>query len=200
MIELSATAGYALMAMGFLANSPDRWVLAREITLKTGITGPYLSRVLYTLVKAGLVMAKRGYRGGFCLTRPAEQVSIKEIVNAIERRSPKQRCLLGLPECADHTCCPVHNIWKTARAQLEASLNSLTLAEIAEVIAKRGSTAIQLSPEMAVGTSKAPNTCETSDPKATRRSRASGIDRIGHQQQCQKREDENDKRVAINPV
>ncbi len=140
MLELSTTAGYALLALGYLERCRDRWVLAREIARHTGVAPPYLSRILYTLVKAGIVNAKRGYRGGFCLSRPGSRIAVLDVVDAVEHRPREPRCLLGLAECSDRTACPVHALWKTARSQVEAQLARLTLDQIAEAVARRGAT------------------------------------------------------------
>jgi Rrf2 family protein len=136
-LELSATAGYALQALSCLHTAPGRWVLARDIAARTRVAGPYLSRILYTLVKAGLISAKRGYRGGFRLARPAERLSVMEIVEAVEKRPRSSHCLLGLAECSDRNGCPVHVLWKAARARVEESLARLTLAEVAAAMLKR---------------------------------------------------------------
>lgn len=139
------------MATGFLARSCGRWVQSKEIAAQTGVAGPYLSQILHTLVKAGLVIAKRGYRGGFRLVRPAEEVTVMEVVEAMEKRSRSPRCLLGLTECTDHQGCPVHLLWKTTRPQVEARLSQLTLAEVAEAMAQRAPRAIRQTSESIVG-------------------------------------------------
>jgi Rrf2 family protein len=134
MLELSSTSGYAVLALAFLAGSDGRWVLAKDIAVATGIAGPYLSRILHTLAKAGVIRAKRGYRGGFVLARPAAKIGLLEIVNAVEERSVAPRCLLGLSECSDEHDCPVHCVWKSARTRIEACLQRLTLAEVAPAV------------------------------------------------------------------
>lgn len=131
MFGLSHTAGYALLALAYLEDREGHWVLAKDIAAATGTAGPYLSKILHTLAKVGLIRAKRGYRGGFALARPAAEIGLLEIVDAVEDRARTPRCLLGLVECSDQRDCPVHHVWKTARTRIEAYLQRLTLAEIA---------------------------------------------------------------------
>jgi Rrf2 family protein len=142
LLELSTTAGYALLALGYLERARDRWVLANEIAEHTNVAPPYLSRILHMLAKAGLVKAKRGYRGGFCLARQSTEIAVLDIVSAVEHQPRVQRCLLGLVECSDHTACPVHLMWKTARSQIEASLACLTLDQVANAVSMRGEQAV----------------------------------------------------------
>ncbi len=138
MLEFSNTSGYAILALCHVAGQDARWVLAREIAAETGIAGPYLSKILHTLVKAGLLRAKRGYRGGVALARPAAQINILEVVAVVERRPRAPGCLLGLSDCSDLHACPVHRVWKVTRAQIEDSLRRLTLAAVARTVLARG--------------------------------------------------------------
>jgi Rrf2 family protein len=137
MLEFSNTSGYAILALCHVAGRGARWVLAREIAAETGIAGPYLSKILHTLVKAGLLRAKRGYRGGVALARPARQINILEVVGVIERQPRAPGCLLGLSDCSDLYACPVHRVWKVTRAQVERSLRRLTLAAVARTVLAR---------------------------------------------------------------
>ena len=136
MLGLSNTAGYALLAIAYLEGCAGRRVLAKDIAAATGIAGPYLSKILHTLAKAGLIRAKRGYQGGFLLARPAAQTRLLEIVDALDERSGTPRCLLGLVECSDERDCPVHRVWKSARLRIEACLERLTLADMATAVCK----------------------------------------------------------------
>ena len=131
MLEISTTAGYAILALSFIAACSGRWVLAKEISAHTGVSGPYLSKILYNLAKTGLIRAKRGYRGGFALSRPAARISVMDIVVAVEGRTQGLQCLLGLRECSDMNSCPVHRVWKATRTEILGRLKRLTLAEVA---------------------------------------------------------------------
>lgn len=137
MLEFSTSTGYALLALGYLARCPDRWVLAKEIAQHTQVAGPYLSRILHTLEGAGFVTSKRGYQGGFQLARPAAQIAILDIVEAVEREPRISRCLLGLAQCSDETDCPLHDLWKTARARIESRLAKLRLNELTDSLVRR---------------------------------------------------------------
>ncbi len=132
MLGLSNTAGYAILALGCMQETSEAWVLSKDIAARTGISSMYLSKILHGLAKSGLILAKRGYRGGFRLSRPAAKISVLEVVEAVEGRTWAPRCLLGLTECSDEEACPVHVFWKVTRGKIEAQLRKLTVTQVAD--------------------------------------------------------------------
>lgn len=142
MIGFSQTTGYAIQALACLAGHETRLVQAKEIAACTGIPGPYLSKVLNTLSRAGLLLSKRGYRGGVGLARPADQIGLKDIAAAVEGNEWLPNCLLGLPVTEDECCCPLHGFWKEARAQIEERLAALTLGDVLRFMQQRGRTLV----------------------------------------------------------
>jgi len=140
MLCLSQTTGYTVLALSCLADvREDRWVLADSISQCTGIPRAYLSKILHSLRSSGLIHAKRGYRGGFALSRPAERISVMDVAMAVEGRAWLPKCLLGLSECSDERACPTHEFWSEQRTQIEKKLSELSLREVAEYEKKRGS-------------------------------------------------------------
>lgn len=132
MLGLSQTTGYAIRALCCVQRAGPRRILSRQVARATGIPPAYLSKLLHALGQYGLILTKRGYRGGFSLARPAQQISLLEIVDAIEGPRWRRGCLLGLAECSDERACPAHAYWKQARQELESQLRELTLARVAE--------------------------------------------------------------------
>jgi Rrf2 family protein len=130
MLSLSQTTGYAILALSCLVGDEDRWVLSKDIAATTGIPGPYLSRVLHALGQSGLIRAKRGYRGGFALARPASRISLLDVAEAVEGRDWKAPCLLGLTSCAQIRACPTHTFWTRELARIERELRKTTLAQV----------------------------------------------------------------------
>ena len=132
MLELSRTSGYAIMALSRLPGPGGTWSLAKDIASSSGIPRAYLSSILNALARNGLIRAKRGYRGGFALTQPAEKISVVQVVEAVEGRAWRDGCLLGLSRCSDERACPSHVFWRTQKDKIERFLRSVTLAEVAE--------------------------------------------------------------------
>lgn len=138
MLALSRTAGYAILALSCMDETAQQWVLVKDIVGRVNVPGPYLSKILHALASAGVVRAKRGYRGGFMLARPASQVSIAEIVNAIEGAGWLGGCMLGFTECSDDRACPAHALCITERAKIRNFLDNLTLKDVADFELRHG--------------------------------------------------------------
>ncbi|MBN1126231.1 MAG: Rrf2 family transcriptional regulator [Sedimentisphaerales bacterium] len=84
-MKISRSAGYGLMATGYIAQSQtDGLVLASRISKDYQIPLEYLLKILQNLVRAHVLRSKRGPHGGFCLARPAEEISILEIIEAVD--------------------------------------------------------------------------------------------------------------------
>ena len=132
MFGLSNTSGYGILALSCLVMHPDQWVLAQQITETTSVPKPYLLKILNLLAEAKLIEAKRGYRGGFRLARPATEISLWEIAEAIEGPHLLARCLLGLADCRDDRACPTHDFWREERRRIEKQLHVINLAQIAD--------------------------------------------------------------------
>ena len=124
----SQTTEYALRATVILAGTPERPRTTSEIATATQVPAGYLSKVLQSLVKTGLIRAVRGLRGGYLLARPSDEITVLEVVNAIEPLGRIRECPLGLPE---HTAlCPLHQQIDDAIATIESQLASKTLQDM----------------------------------------------------------------------
>lgn len=132
MLALSQTSGYAILALACLDAPGGEWRLAREIAAEIDVPAPYLSKILHSLALANVILAKRGYRGGFTLARPAASINVIEIVEAVDGHRWIGKCLLGLSECSDERGCPTHAFWKATRTEIERRLRRLTLVEVAK--------------------------------------------------------------------
>jgi Rrf2 family protein len=137
-LSLSHTTGYAILALACLEGAGDRWVLSTEIAELTGIPRPYLSRVLHTLRRSGLVRAKRGYRGGFALARPAGGISMLDVAEAIEGNRWMPCCLLGMMGVAAAKACPTQGFWNRELARITDKLSKTTLVDVAKCAQQSG--------------------------------------------------------------
>jgi len=133
---LTVRSGYAILALACLNSRQGQWVLVQEIADRTDIPKPYLHKILHALGKCGLIHTKRGYHGGMALSRPAAQITLLDVVQAVEGEKWSKRCLLGLAECSDERACPTHDFWKTERKRIEDKLKKITLAKVADYESK----------------------------------------------------------------
>jgi Rrf2 family transcriptional regulator, nitric oxide-sensitive transcriptional repressor len=125
----SQTVEYALRAMVCLADPARMPQTNRRIAKITKVPAAYLSKVLQNLRDARLVDAHRGVQGGFLLSRPAEQITILQVVNAVEPIRRIVVCPLGL-ESHGARLCPLHKKLDQALAHAEAAFGSTTLADL----------------------------------------------------------------------
>ena len=134
---LSQTVEYALRAMFHLASlDPESAVNSQSISEKTKVPKGYLSKILRDLVVASLIHSQRGPSGGFTLARPASQISILDVINAVDPLLRINNCPLGDPE---HTeLCPLHSRLDEAIAMIESRFRSTTLAEVVASTAHPG--------------------------------------------------------------
>ncbi|MDQ6677799.1 MAG: Rrf2 family transcriptional regulator [Acidobacteriota bacterium] len=131
---LSQTAEYALRAMVALAQTGSQAQTAHQIAQRTHVPLDYLSKVLNLLARAGLVTAQRGRGGGFQAGRPAGQVSVFQIIDAVDPLKRIHTCPLGLAAHGSNLC-PLHRkLDDAARATAEA-FHETTLASISGVTA-----------------------------------------------------------------
>jgi Rrf2 family protein len=130
MMCLSQTAGYAIHALGYLADHSHGLCLIRDIAKKTQIPKPYLAKIINQLAREGLVSAKRGYRGGIFLARPPAEISLLQVVEAIEGKGWIGECMLGLDDCHAQHVCPTHDIWRRIREEVADALRRSTLSDV----------------------------------------------------------------------
>jgi len=127
---ISKTSGYAVHALGCIENGHGQPCFVRDVAQKTGLKKPYLAKIINQLVHHGFLVGKRGYRGGVSLARPAEQISLLQIVEAMEGAGWRHACLFGLQECPSQTLCPAHRVWQDMQSTLERLLRTTTLAQV----------------------------------------------------------------------
>lgn len=129
---LSRKTGYGILALGCVEANPKERVLTKDIAACTGIPLPFLSQILHALRQAGLVLSKRGSRGGVALARPAQTISLLDVVEALDGPNWFPPCLLGLDDCFDLSACPTDEFWTKERGRIEAELRRLTIADTAD--------------------------------------------------------------------
>ncbi|HMX45808.1 MAG TPA: Rrf2 family transcriptional regulator [Candidatus Obscuribacter sp.] len=125
---ISQTAEYALRAMVFLAMK-DGAATGQEIAAVTLVPGGYLSKIMQQLAKAKLVHSQRGIGGGFTLARQAKEISILDIVNAVDPIKHIRSCPLDIKSHGVNLC-PLHARLSTASRQVEEAFAKSTLAEL----------------------------------------------------------------------
>jgi Rrf2 family protein len=129
-MRLSARADYALRAAIELADSGEGHVTADQLAKAQKIPAKFLEAILTQLRRAGLVRSQRGPDGGFWLARPAEEISLADIIRAID--GPLLGVRGELPENLGYIGAaePLQVVWIALRANERVILEEVTLAHI----------------------------------------------------------------------
>jgi Rrf2 family protein len=126
---ISQTAEYALRAAVFLADQAGRPLTTQEIADATRVPAGYLSKVLGLLARAGVVHSQRGLHGGFSLARKPEDLSVLDVINAVDPIQRINTCPLGLKAHGTELC-PLHRRLDDAMASIEKAFGDSTLADL----------------------------------------------------------------------
>jgi Rrf2 family nitric oxide-sensitive transcriptional repressor len=125
----SQTVEYALRAVAHLAYEAPSPRTTEQVAEATRVPPAYLSKVLQALSRGGIVKSQRGVGGGMSLAKPAAELTILEVVNAVEPIQRIKSCPLGLKSHGVRLC-PLHRRVDDAMAMVEAAFGKTTLAEI----------------------------------------------------------------------
>ena len=130
-MKLSAKSRYASRILLDLAmhdgGAPQR---VADIAGRTGITVPFIEQIIKPLKHAGMVASRRGAAGGHQLGRPAETITLGDIVRVMEGKVELAACLSSPEICERTAACPTRSAWKRVTEAMLRELDTITLAEL----------------------------------------------------------------------
>lgn len=128
----SASTTHALRALAWLAaHGGNGAILGRDLAGKLKIPPDYLSKVLATLARSGLLTASRGAKGGYRLARPPERIRLVEVVTPFEGKRARSGCLLRPDRpCRESSACSAHTSWGGVNEAYREFLEKTTVADI----------------------------------------------------------------------
>jgi Rrf2 family protein len=131
-MQLTMTGEYAIRAMLHLASLQFGTVAQiSEVSRSWDIPENFLRKISAQLTNAGLVASQRGLGGGITLGRPAEVITLFDIIEAVEGKISLNKCLMCDAACPRDSWCAVHLVWCEAQAKLKEVLSSKSLAQLA---------------------------------------------------------------------
>ena len=131
-LQLTRGAEYAIRAMTYLARYPEGHIASlHEIGEAQDIPESFLAKILQSLVRSGLTVSQRGAHGGFSLARPASEITMQQVIEAIDGPISVNQCVLSPQDCARSATCTVHVAWLRAQDQLMDVLGTITLESLA---------------------------------------------------------------------
>ena len=131
MLRLNRMTDYAIVILGQMAQDVGRVRTAAALSEATGVPLPSVAKILKTMAGASLVTAHRGAKGGYSLDRPADQVTVTDIVQALEGPIALTACVDGAEDsCEVEHSCPMRGNWNRVNAAIQAALDAVTLADM----------------------------------------------------------------------
>lgn len=127
-MKLSSKTHYGLIACHILGmNYPDTPVSASTLESQISVSGKYLEKIMRMLSKRNIVSANRGASGGYYLARPPKDISVGEIVRALEDDMEIIECVKDGGKCK---CCPSSGVWKKLYDGINEILDSMSLEQV----------------------------------------------------------------------
>lgn len=133
-MKLSTRGRYGIKAVVDLAleygNGP---VSANTLAQRQGISLPYLEQLIAALKKAQLIESARGVQGGYTLSRKPEQISVGEVLRALEGSTSVAECVgADAPGCENAACCSARPLWIKLQNKIDTVLDETTIRDMTE--------------------------------------------------------------------
>ena len=124
-MQITRQADYAVRAVLYLASlSNGGRAPTSQIAREQQIPPSFLAKIVSQLSVAGVVQTSRGARGGVSLARPSEDISLLEVIEAIDGPITLNECVIDPSVCVFGSDCPVNSIWCDAQAKLVSQLRT----------------------------------------------------------------------------
>ncbi|MDI1351818.1 MAG: SUF system Fe-S cluster assembly regulator [bacterium] len=132
MLRISKLADYGTVVMVYLAKHSQQLCNARDIALHTHLAVPTVSKILKRLTSAGLLTSVRGVSGGYRLQRSAFEISVSQIIYALEEHRGFTECSLQPNDCSLQGVCTIQGNWRLISHAIETALDSVSLDALAK--------------------------------------------------------------------
>ena len=131
MLRLNRMTDYAILVLGVMAARPGEILASAAIAQHTQLNQTTVAKVTKTLVAAGLVVSTRGIKGGYYLDRPVMNISIAEVIEAVEGPIALTACVDGVEDpCSVRNGCFMGGNWNHVNTAIRKALSEVSLAEL----------------------------------------------------------------------
>ena len=139
MLRITKQADYAIVLLSHLASDcVDGDYTARDLSLGTGIPLPMVGKILKSLAHGQLLASHRGVKGGYRLARPAETISVAEVIEHFDGPIGITSCSLHAGACEHEGRCPSEGHWGRINSAIVASLRGIRLSDMARPVRADG--------------------------------------------------------------
>jgi Rrf2 family transcriptional regulator, iron-sulfur cluster assembly transcription factor len=133
-VRITTWAEYGLICALHLAKRAGEGpITGREIAAGERLPADYVEQILLRLRRAGLVNSTRGARGGYSLARPADEISVREVIAASELGTFDLHCVshpVGEERCAESQSCSIRPVWMMLQRKIDDVLESVHLGDL----------------------------------------------------------------------
>ena len=128
-MQITRETDYAIRCVHYLSCGKGETLMVDRIAQGMHIPKTFLAKILQKLVKGGVVKSFRGARGGFQLDRRPDEITLLDVIEAIEGPVAMNACALDNRACSLSSRCPVHPVWVEVRKGVETLLRKKTFAD-----------------------------------------------------------------------
>jgi len=140
----SRSAEYAIRAFVHLAQVPEgKYIMVKNIAQEEGIPSHFLAKILQQLARRGLLQSSKGPTGGFHLRQKPEDISLMDIVQALDGLGDYEKCASGLSECNAQMPCGMHDSWVALRSRIIDYLKHTSIADIHTALEEKRRVAVK---------------------------------------------------------
>lgn len=130
MLQIRRETDYAIRCIYYLSGKEREVVMAEEISREMKTPRSFLAKILLKLSRAKIVESTVGVKGGFSLSRKPSQISLYDVVIAIEGPIAMNRCTVDKRSCDLSRTCKIHPIWVDVRGEIEKVLKKSNFQKI----------------------------------------------------------------------
>ena len=124
---------YGLLSLQVMLGEPSRLWKVPDICRTARTPEQFTRKVLQSLVKAGILESTRGPGGGFSFARDPADITLFEVVQAVEVKARFDLCILGLAECSEQEPCALHHLWAPIKKSALDMLRGRSVCDLAGV-------------------------------------------------------------------
>jgi FeS assembly SUF system regulator len=135
LFRVTRLADYGIVILTYLAAHAESTCTARDIATVVHLPQPVVSKVLKALCREEIIASQRGVKGGYMLARSPRQITVAEIIRALEGPIAVTECTNSLKDCSLKQGCPVRTNWHRINEAIQSSLERISLAEMAQPLA-----------------------------------------------------------------
>lgn len=127
-MQLTNTSQYAIRILSYIANKNEKQLFsAKELSDVLSIPYKFLTKIMTKLVKEDFIVSIRGREGGYKLSRPANQISVMDVLNQFNEFVQQKKCLLGIGMCDNNNKCGLHDQWIKPKQMIQEMFENTTL-------------------------------------------------------------------------